>query len=80
MAETKPALVLHLVSGGEPLVFPLHADAVDEVTSQVNLYLDHGSVQSIRDADDRTVHVNFAHVAAAYVDDLQRSGKVFGMR
>ncbi|MBB3049458.1 hypothetical protein FHS23_000453 [Prauserella isguenensis] len=80
MAETKPALVLHLVSGGEPLVFPLHADVVDEVASQVNLYLDHGSVQSIRDADDRTVHVNFAHVAAAYVDDLQRSGKVFGMR
>ncbi|GAA1213812.1 hypothetical protein [Prauserella alba] len=79
MAETKPALVVHLVSGGEPLVFPLHADAVDEVTKQLYLYLDHGSVQSITDVDSRVVHINFAHVAAAYVDDLQRSGKVFGM-
>lgn len=80
MTETKSALVLHLVSGGEPVVFSLHADVVDDLTSQLNLYLDRGSVQSFRDAEDRLVNVNFAHVAAAYVDDLQRSGKVFGMR
>lgn len=79
MAEPKPALILHLVSGGEPLMFPLHADSVDEVTKQLSLYLDHGSVQSVTDVNDRVVHINFAHVAAAYVDDLQRSGKVFGM-
>lgn len=80
MADTKPALVLHLVSGGEPLVFPLHADVVDDVTKQLNLFLDHGSVQSIRDPDDRILQINFVHVAAAYIDDLQRSGKVFGLR
>ncbi|EHK84216.1 hypothetical protein ACWGRK_02060 [Saccharomonospora azurea] len=79
MAEQKPALVLHLVSGGEPLLFTLHPDEVDELRSRLHLHLEHGSVQTVRTAEDRTVAVNFAHVAAAYLDDLHRQGKVFGL-
>ncbi|MBK1784364.1 hypothetical protein [Prauserella cavernicola] len=79
MSDEKSTLVLHLVSGGEPLLFTVHPDAVAELTEQLALYLDHGSVQPIRTKEDVTLQVNFAHVAVAYVDDLQRRGKVFGL-
>ncbi|EID54141.1 hypothetical protein [Saccharomonospora xinjiangensis] len=80
MAEQKPALVLHLVSGGDPLVFTLRADDVPELRTQLHLHLEHGAVETVHTAEDRAVIVNFAHVAAAYIDDLQRQGKVFGLR
>ncbi|PXY35285.1 hypothetical protein DI005_16480 [Prauserella sp. PE36] len=79
MADEKPTLVLHLVSGGEPLLFSVHPDDVAELTKQLYLYLDHGSVQTIRTREDVNMQVNFAHVAVAYIDDLQRKGKVFGL-
>ncbi|GAA1252514.1 hypothetical protein GCM10009676_44290 [Prauserella halophila] len=79
MTDSKPALVLHLVSGGEPLVFTLPPD--DVIANQtLHGYMRDGGVQIIRTADDSRVVLNFAHVAAAYLDDLQRSGKVFGLR
>ncbi|MFC4005065.1 hypothetical protein ACFS2C_27340 [Prauserella oleivorans] len=77
MPDAKPTLVLHLVSGGEPLLFQLHPDDVDEVAKQLYLYLDHGSVQTIRTKDDVRLQVNFAHVAVAYID--RQPGKVFGL-
>ncbi|EHR59121.1 hypothetical protein [Saccharomonospora cyanea] len=79
MAEQKPALVLHLVSGGDPLVFTLRPDDVSELRKQLHLHLEHGSVEAVHTAEGRTVNVNFTHVAAAYIDDLQRQGKVFGL-
>lgn len=79
MADEKPALVLHLAAGGEPLVFTLHADEVAELKKQLPLHLEHGSVQTVRTREDTEVRVNFAHVAVAYIDDLQRRGKVFGL-
>lgn len=79
MADEKPALVLHLVSGGEPLLFTLRPEDVPELTKQLHLHLEHGSVQSIRTKEDIEIKVNFAHVAVAYIDDLQRKGKVFGL-
>ncbi len=80
MAEDKPALVLHLVSGGDPLLFPLRAEDVDELGGQLHLHLEHGSIEKVHTTDGLTVNVNFAHVAAAYIDNLQRRGKVFGMQ
>ncbi|EIE97169.1 hypothetical protein [Saccharomonospora glauca] len=80
MAEQRPALVLHLVSGGDPLVFTIRPDDVAELRKQLHLHLEHGSVETIRTAEDREVNVNFAHVIAAYIDDLHRQGKVFGVR
>ncbi|MEU6641319.1 hypothetical protein ABZ863_02100 [Saccharomonospora sp. NPDC046836] len=78
MADEKPTLVLHLVSGGEPLLFTVHPEDVPELTKQLHLYLDHGSVETIRTKDDVPLQINFAHVAVAYIDD-QRKGKVFGL-
>ncbi len=79
MAEQKPALVLHLVSGVDPLVFTLRPEDVPELHKQLHLHLEHGSVETIHTVEGRAVNVNFAHVAAAYIDDLQRQGKVFGL-
>jgi hypothetical protein len=79
MADTKPALILHLVTGGEPLIFTLGEDS-DELAKKLHLLLEHGSVETVQTREDLKVVINFAHVAAAYVDDLQHRGKVFGLR
>lgn len=79
MAETKPALVLHLATGGEPLVFAVTSDEADDLAKKLHLLVEHGSVETVRTKEDTTVVVNFSHVAAAYLDDLQRKGKVFGL-
>ncbi|HKS48157.1 MAG TPA: hypothetical protein VJT49_24215 [Amycolatopsis sp.] len=80
MSETKPALVLHLATGGEPLVFTLGDEEADELAKKLHLLLEHGSVEAVQTKEDTKVVINFAHVAAAYVEDLQRRGKVFGLR
>ncbi|GHF59257.1 hypothetical protein FHX82_000431 [Amycolatopsis bartoniae] len=79
MADKKPALVLHLSTGGEPLVFALAEKDADELASKLHLLLEHGSVESVQTKEDNRISVNFAHVAVAYIDDLQRRGKVFGL-
>jgi hypothetical protein len=79
MADNKPALVLHLATGGEPLVFALDGEDADELAKKLHLLLEHGSVESVRIKEGTRVSINFAHVAAGYVDDLQRRGKVFGL-
>lgn len=79
MADIKPALVLHLATGGEPLVFALNTEDAGELAGKLHLLLEHGSVEAVRTPEDTRVVINFAHVAAAYVDDLQRRGKVFGL-
>ncbi|WP_019818643.1 hypothetical protein [Saccharomonospora saliphila] len=79
MAEEKPTLVLHLVNGAEPLLFPLRQEDVAEFTKRLHLHLEHGSVTTIHTTEGLAVTVNFAHVAVAYIDDLQRQGKVFGL-
>lgn len=79
MAEEKPALVLHLTAGGDPLLFTVAAEDVEKLQKRLPLWLDHGSVQQVETADGTTVSINFAHVAVAFVDDLQRKSKVFGL-
>lgn len=80
MTETKPALVLHLAAGGEPLVFALAEDGAEQLASKLPLLLEHGSTESVPTKEEFRISVNFAHVAVAYIDDLQRKGKVFGLR
>lgn len=80
MADQKPALVLHLATGGEPLMFALPDEEVDELAKNLHLLLEHGSVHPVRTKEGSTVTVHFGHVAVAYIDDLQRKSKVFGLR
>jgi hypothetical protein len=79
MAESKPALILHLATGGEPLVFALAPESADELAKKLHLLLEHGSVETIQTKEESKISVNFAQVAVAYVEDLQRRGKVFGL-
>lgn len=74
----KISLVLHLTSGGSPLLFPINPDDRAELERNVPLWLDHGSVHTVTTADGQTVSVNFGHVAVAYVED--RSRTPFGLR
>ncbi len=79
MTDTKPTLVLHRTGGGDPLLFSVHPDDVTELTKQLHHHLDHGSVRSVRTAEDTKVQINFGHVAAAYIEDQRRTG-AFGLR
>jgi hypothetical protein len=79
MADSKPALVLHLATGGEPLVFALTTGESGKLAGRLAQLVKSGAVESVTTKDDSVVAVNFAHVAAAYIDDLTRKSKVFGL-
>lgn len=75
----KPALVLHLVSGNEPLLFALDEQDYTALKPQLAQLVQERDVHTIHTKDGSSVTVNFAHVAVAYLDDLQRKNKVFGL-
>ncbi|AXB45868.1 hypothetical protein [Amycolatopsis albispora] len=80
MTESRPALVVHLATGGEPLVFALEPETdLVEFQKRLRLQLEHGSVDAVKTKEGTTVFVHYGKVAAAYVEDLQRKGKVFGL-
>lgn len=79
MADPKPALVLHLATGGEPLLFALTTEESEKLASRLTQLVKTGAVEAVTTKDDKVVAVNFAHVAAAYIDDLTRKSTVFGM-
>jgi hypothetical protein len=79
MADPKPALVLHLATGGEPLLFALTTEESGKLAGRLAQLVKAGAVETVTTKDDSAVAVNFAHVAAAYIDDLNRKGKVFGL-
>ncbi|HEV7979373.1 hypothetical protein [Amycolatopsis sp.] len=79
MADQKPALVLHLAAGGEPLLFALLPEESAKLEGRLSQLLKSGAVETVVTKDDSKVTINFGHVAAAYIDDLQRKGKVFGL-
>lgn len=80
MPDTKPALVLHLISGGDPLVFTLPPEDAAELDRNLHLLVEHGSVETVPTRDGEKMVVNFAHVAVAYIEDLMQKGKHFGLR
>lgn len=79
MADPKPVLVLHLAAGGEPLTFALSTDENEKLDQKLPGLLKSGGVETIQTKEDSAVSINFAHVAAAYLDDLTRKSKVFGL-
>ncbi|MFF1608665.1 hypothetical protein ACFVYA_12850 [Amycolatopsis sp. NPDC058278] len=79
MADPKPALVLHLATGGEPLLFALTTEESGKLAGKLAQLVQTGAVESVTTKDDSVVAINFAHVAAAYIDDLARKSTVFGM-
>jgi hypothetical protein len=79
MADPKPALVLHLATGGEPLLFALTTEESGKLAGRLAQLVKAGAVETVTTKDHAEVAINFAHVAAAYVDDLTRKSAVFGM-
>jgi hypothetical protein len=79
MADPKPALVLHLATGGEPLLFALTTEGSGKLAGRLAQLVRAGAVETVTTKDHSEVAINFAHVAAAYVDDLTRKSTVFGM-
>jgi hypothetical protein len=77
--ETKPALVLHLASGGEPLLFALDPERAAALSEKLPALVQRGSIETVTTKNDENVTVNFGHVAVAYLDDLQRKSTVFGL-
>ncbi|SFQ44253.1 hypothetical protein SAMN05421810_107202 [Amycolatopsis arida] len=75
----KPALVVHLAGGGEPLLFALPPGDAEELYGKVASLLTDQAMATLRTRDGQAFSVNFAHVAVAYVDDQQRKGSVFGI-
>ncbi|SFB01840.1 hypothetical protein SAMN05216266_103311 [Amycolatopsis marina] len=75
----RPALVLHLAAGGDTLTFALPPDDYHDLEQDLRNLLVKGAVRAVRTKDGASVAINFANVAVAYIDDLQRTGKVFGL-
>lgn len=78
MADSKRALVLHLVGGGEPLVFALSEEGAADLDKKLPDLLGSGQVGRPKLADGSTVVVNFAHVVTAHLDELPPLTRVYG--
>jgi hypothetical protein len=78
MADSKRALVLHLVGGGEPLVFALSEEGAADLGPRLTDLLATGSVSTPGLADGSAVAVNFAHVVTAHLDELPPLARVYG--
>jgi hypothetical protein len=78
MADPKRALVLHLVGGGEPVVFALSDQGARDLAPKLAQLLTDGLVGPVGLADESTAAVNFAHVATAHLDELPPLARVYG--
>jgi len=78
MTEAKKnALVLHLTTGGEPLVYALTEESAEALARRLHKLMTAGEVYNPQLEDESRVLINFAHVAAAHFDDLPPT-RVYG--
>jgi hypothetical protein len=73
----KTALVLHLASGGEPLVYALSADGAKTLAGRLHTLMTAGAVDAPQLEDESTVTINFGLVAAAHFEDAPTT-RVYG--
>ncbi|MGQ0839662.1 hypothetical protein [Actinokineospora sp.] len=78
MSDSRHALILHLASGGEPLVFALSAKSAKSLAPRLPVLLTSGGVDTPELEDGTTVAVNFGHVVTAHLDDLPAHVRVYG--
>ncbi|WP_285505107.1 hypothetical protein [Actinokineospora sp. NBRC 105648] len=78
MSDSRQALLLHLASGGEPLVFSLSDKSAKSLAARLPVLLGSGGVDTLELADGTTVAVSFAHVATAHLDVLPAHVRVYG--
>jgi hypothetical protein len=78
MTEQRRALVMHLASGGEPLLVVIPTESSGELADRLPAMIRNGDIESIPAANGSTIVVNFAHVLAAHVDTAPGLGKLYG--
>lgn len=78
MTDSRQALVLHLATGGEPILFAVTAETVQDLNRRLPELIRQGGVTNLTVANGAEVTVNFAHVAAAHVDSGSFIGQVYG--
>jgi hypothetical protein len=74
----KNALVLHVVSGGEPLVYALSVAAAKELAGRLQTLMTTGAVVTPELEDGSSVAINFAHVVTAHFDELPPLSRIYG--
>ena len=70
--------MLHLSHGGEPLVFALSTNSVENLDTKLTKLVASGQVDSAELADGSSVSINFKHVATAHLDELPPLARVYG--
>lgn len=78
MTDSRQALVLHLASGGDPILLAVDDAAVDELNRRLPELLRRGTVENVTAANGTQMTVNFAHVAAAHVDGGTSLREIYG--
>jgi hypothetical protein len=78
MSESRRALVLHLVGGGEVIRIAVTADAADQLGRDLPKLLLADTPQTVTAADGTPVVVNFAQVAVALLAPIPALSSVYG--
>ncbi|PPK65938.1 hypothetical protein V5P93_000168 [Actinokineospora auranticolor] len=78
MNETRHALILHLASGGEPLVYALSDRAAKSLAPRLPVLMASAGVDTPELADGTNAAINFGHVASAHLDTLPAHVRVYG--
>jgi hypothetical protein len=78
MSEQRKALVMHLTSGGEPLLVAVPTQAATELAGRLPDMIRRADVETIDTANGASITVNFAHVLAAHVDTTPGLGQIYG--
>jgi hypothetical protein len=74
------ALVLHLDSGGEPLLVAVATADAGELAARMPEMLSRGEVEPVTAANRDPVVVNFAKVAAAHISAVPPMARIYGMQ
>jgi hypothetical protein len=78
MAEPRRALVMHLTSGGEPLLMAVPEDSAVALAGQLPDMLRRGDVETITTSNGTVIAVNFAHVVTAHIDTAPGLSQMYG--
>jgi hypothetical protein len=55
------------------------AEDATKLEEKLPEFVKNSAIESVQTKDGSKITVNFAHVVVAYIDDLQRKGRVFGL-
>lgn len=78
MSDPKPALVLHVPTAAEPLMFALDAQQAETILGELPQLMAVGETKTVKLADETSAVINFRHVVSAHVDRVPPLATVYG--